>query len=300
MKREAVGHTKMKRLCRRLDIPLWQGVGLLESIWHLTARETPRGDIGKLSDEDIALAIDYRGDESKLIEALVSSGWIDREPAERLIIHDWHEHADDAVHNRIARARQHFVGGHTPKLTRLPAKERDIIAEFFGPCVQNTDSCARQAPDTPTASARQAHGERSTNVPPEPLPEPLPEPEPHTPEPAVRVMPRAADLDSNDPPSERFEEAWALWPLKVEKDAGAQAWISLVTKSQEAAVFACIGRFLASDQAARNVVGKFGNWLFQAHRDGWAGDWPQTKEQQRQQQIDREWGGARAGRWSNA
>ena len=76
MKREAVGHTKMKRLCRRLDIPQWQGVGLLESIWHLTAREAPRGDIGKLSDEDIALAIDYRGDESKLIEALIASGWL--------------------------------------------------------------------------------------------------------------------------------------------------------------------------------------------------------------------------------
>jgi hypothetical protein len=40
MKREAVYHSKMRRLCRRLDIPQWQGVGLLESIWHLTARET--------------------------------------------------------------------------------------------------------------------------------------------------------------------------------------------------------------------------------------------------------------------
>lgn len=89
MKREAIGHTKMKRLCRRLDIPLWQGVGLLESIWHLTAREAPRGDIGKLSDEDIALAIDYRGDESKLIDALIESGWLDLDPVARLVIHDW-------------------------------------------------------------------------------------------------------------------------------------------------------------------------------------------------------------------
>jgi hypothetical protein len=63
MKRQAMSHTKMKRLCRRLDSPLWQCVGILESIWHLTARETPRGNIGKLSDEDIAVAIDYRGDE---------------------------------------------------------------------------------------------------------------------------------------------------------------------------------------------------------------------------------------------
>ncbi len=110
MKREAVAHTKMKRLCRRLDIPLWQGVGLLESIWHLTARETPRGDIGKLRDEDVALGIDFRGNEAKLIEALVASGWLDRDPVERLAVHDWYEHADDAVDMRVARARQHFIG----------------------------------------------------------------------------------------------------------------------------------------------------------------------------------------------
>src|SRR5690348_9760858 len=104
MKREAITHTKMKRLCRRLDLPLWQAVGLLESIWHLTAREAPRGDIGKLSDEDITLGIDYRGDESKLIDALIGSGWLDRDPVGRLAVHDWADHADDAVHMRLARA----------------------------------------------------------------------------------------------------------------------------------------------------------------------------------------------------
>jgi hypothetical protein len=154
MKREAIGHTKMKRLCRRLDIQIWQAVGLLESIWHLTAREAPRGDIGKLSDEDIALAIDYRGDETELIGALTQSEWIDRDPVERLCIHDWHEHAEDGVHMRLARARLHFVGGHAPKLTRLPSKERDAASEFFGSCAQNGDPCARQAHDTHTASAQ--------------------------------------------------------------------------------------------------------------------------------------------------
>jgi hypothetical protein len=36
--------------------------------------------------------------------------------------------------------------------------------------------------------------------------------------PFVRVMPRASNLGSNDPPSGRFEEAWDMWLLKVEKD----------------------------------------------------------------------------------
>jgi hypothetical protein len=158
MKREAIVHTKMKRICRRLDIPLWQGIGLLESIWHLTARETPRGDIGKLSDEDIALAIDYRGDESALIDALVASGWIDRDPVARLMIHDWHEHADDGVQMRVARAHQHFVHGHAPKLTRLPTKEKELASQFYSqfpnPCAQNDDPCARQAHGVPTASTQ--------------------------------------------------------------------------------------------------------------------------------------------------
>ncbi len=67
MKREAITHTKMKRLCRRLALSLWQAVGLLGTISHLTARgNAARESIGKLSDEDIALGIDYRGNEVRL------------------------------------------------------------------------------------------------------------------------------------------------------------------------------------------------------------------------------------------
>jgi len=125
MKREAMTHTKMKRLCRRFNMAQWQGVGVLESLWHLTARETPRGNLGKLSDEDIALAIDYRGDEGQLITALVDSGWLDRDGAERLVVHDWADHADDAVHMRLARNREFFVGGKPPKISRLTGRERE-------------------------------------------------------------------------------------------------------------------------------------------------------------------------------
>jgi hypothetical protein len=32
-----------------------RAVGVMESIWHLTARETPRGNIGKLSNSMIAI-----------------------------------------------------------------------------------------------------------------------------------------------------------------------------------------------------------------------------------------------------
>jgi len=98
-------------------------------------------------------------------------------------------------------------------------------------------------------------------------------------------------MNPNDPSSERFEEAWAMWPLKVERDAAAHAWLSVVTRSREEAVFACIGRYLASDQVARGVVSKFAGWLFQANRDEWASEWPkaQSREERRQAEIDRHW-----------
>jgi hypothetical protein len=158
----------MKRLCRRLDIPQWQAVGLLESIWHLTAKEVPRGNIGKLSNEDIAVAIDYRGDESELIEAMVHSGWLDRDPVERLIVHDWHEHADDAVQMKLARGRQYFVSGQAPKPGRLPKKEREAAIAFY-------------AHDGGPLGIRQAHSVGTPCVPPEPEPEPEPTPEPTPP-----------------------------------------------------------------------------------------------------------------------
>lgn len=145
----------MKRLCRRLDLKLWQAVGIMESLWHLTARECPRGNIGKLSDEDIALGIDWDGEPSILIAALLSSGWLD--PTERLGVHDWHEHADDAVQSRIARAKLHFVGGFSPKLTKLGKAEREEAQTFY-----------RNTPGIPPA-------EYSGSL-PEPLPLPLPEP----------------------------------------------------------------------------------------------------------------------------
>jgi len=169
MKREAVSHTKMKRLCRRMDIPVWQGVGLLESLWHLTAREAPDGAIGKLSDEDIALGIDYRGDEAALIECLVSSGWMDRNPDFRLVIHDWQDHADDAVHLRLARARAHFSSGRAPNLTRLGGKERERAHEFYTACAQNGTTCAPPEPEpepepermpSPKNGSGTAHGSR--------------------------------------------------------------------------------------------------------------------------------------------
>jgi hypothetical protein len=99
----------MKRLCQRLKIPQYAAVGILESLWHLTAKEAPQGDIGKLSNEDIALGLDWRGDPGKLVTSLLSCHWLDDSPTHRLVVHDWHEHADEAVKKRMVRNHLSFL-----------------------------------------------------------------------------------------------------------------------------------------------------------------------------------------------
>jgi hypothetical protein len=89
--------------------------------------------------------------------------------------------------------------------------------------------------------------------------------------------------------SQRFEEAWGRWPLKQRKQLAIQMWLSLVTVDNEPKVFACLDRFLASDQAARGVIGYFGNWLEQQYQDHWDGEWPGPVDgtTKQQQQADR-------------
>ena len=109
MKRGTIEHPKTAELTARLGIPKYAVVGLLESLFHVTARVAPRGDIGRYSNRAIALSIGWDGDPDELIESMRVSGWLDEHTDSRLIVHDWHEHADDATKKRLARARQDFV-----------------------------------------------------------------------------------------------------------------------------------------------------------------------------------------------
>lgn len=159
MKRTALQHTKMKRLMRALDVPLYVAVGIMESLWNLTARETPTGQIGKLSKEDIAMQIDWRGDPEVLIQALLLSEWLEVDHELRLIVHDWHEHADDAVDNQLARKGERYANGEAPRMNRLSVKEKgELNARFY----VEGNGCA--------------HSVRTVCALPEPLPEPEPSP----------------------------------------------------------------------------------------------------------------------------
>lgn len=109
MKRGGPSHPKTFALAEALGIPRAHAVGLLELLFHFTAQYCPAGDVGRFEDKRIAAALDWRGSADKLVGALASAGWLDPHPAARLVVHDWAEHADRTVVQRMRRAGKTMI-----------------------------------------------------------------------------------------------------------------------------------------------------------------------------------------------
>lgn len=114
---------KFKNLKRRLKMPEWQVIGILESIWKLTRTSSQAGDIGRYSNEDIAAAIEYAGDADELIDALVKSRWLDEDPEFRLIVHDWSQHVPNYLKGNFAKHDKTFVDVIAKQRAGQPAKQ---------------------------------------------------------------------------------------------------------------------------------------------------------------------------------
>ena len=211
MKREATDHPKVHDLAdalRELGAPHALGLarGVLESLWHLTAKHAPDGAVGRLTDRQIERACGWEGDTGTLVQALAATHWIDISDGEaRLIIHGWSEHADDAVHRSLARAGRYFADGSAPNWRRLPGTERDAAATVYG------ESGAHKRDETEsgrTSGARRAHSGRE----PEPEPEPSQKEEEETPATAgrtKRAAVKSAAPDALDAEQVAALERWA-------------------------------------------------------------------------------------------
>jgi len=103
MKLSAIESVKFKKLKLRLQLSQWQAVGLLESIWMFAARNAPIGNIGKHSNEDIAVQIEWAGNPDDLVSALVDCRWLDVDETHRLIIHDWADHLPNWLQANLKR-----------------------------------------------------------------------------------------------------------------------------------------------------------------------------------------------------
>jgi hypothetical protein len=113
---------KFKRLQRRLGVPVAHVCGLLELLWISTAKNAPQGDIGRFTNEEIAIGCYWDGAPDEFVKALVDCGWLDNDPEYRLVVHDWHDHAPRWVHGNLRRYKRNFVSG-TSQPTEQPTRE---------------------------------------------------------------------------------------------------------------------------------------------------------------------------------
>lgn len=162
--RGTLTHRKTRRLAQRLGIDPCFALGLVEALWNVTAEQSQAGDIGRMSNDDIAMEMFYSGDPEALVEALVWSGFVDNDPEHRLLIHDWNIHSDDATDNRISRSGNRYANGAQPRMRKLSLPERAKL-------------CAQHGYDVRTPSA---HVSTESHEKALPVPVPEPEPEPST------------------------------------------------------------------------------------------------------------------------
>lgn len=127
-------HRKVARLSRTLNVELPHAFGLVCALFDIAADQCPDGDVTKLCRNPRELAEEMRTEiqPELLIAGLASAGWLDELPDGGYYVHDWHEHAEDRVHLRLARAGKPFANGATSKRARpgvlKPAADAEIEA----------------------------------------------------------------------------------------------------------------------------------------------------------------------------
>jgi hypothetical protein len=129
--RGVLTHRKTRRLAKLLHVDQCAALGILEALWHVTAENQPDGGVGRMKNADIAEEMFCDRDGDELINALVKSGWVDDNPASRLYVHDWHQHADDTIQSKLIQWTRLFANGEPPRLTKISKDSRPKIITRF-------------------------------------------------------------------------------------------------------------------------------------------------------------------------
>lgn len=102
-------HFKISRLMKALGIERFAAVGIVNMIWALAAEQCEDGNLGRLTNVEIAEYLDWREDPDALIAALLAkgpsgdAGWLDPAPGGRFVIHDWLVAGPRYVRERASR-----------------------------------------------------------------------------------------------------------------------------------------------------------------------------------------------------
>jgi hypothetical protein len=152
-KRGTLTHRRTRRLAALLRIPLPFALGVMEAVWHATSANAPAGDIGRLSDQDLADEVYWEGQAGELVEALVSAGVLERHPQHRLVVHGWSEHADSTLRHKLKRARATFWDGSPPFGHAVTPTADDRSATEHDPAPTVADDVCRDEIDPAYAVA---------------------------------------------------------------------------------------------------------------------------------------------------
>ncbi len=113
-KRGTLTHRRTRRLARLLRIQPPYALGVMEAVWHVAAEQAPRGDVGRLSNQDLCDEAYLEGNADEIVAALVEAGVLEEHSAFRLVVHGWSEHADRAVRHKLSRAGLTFWDDEPP------------------------------------------------------------------------------------------------------------------------------------------------------------------------------------------
>lgn len=131
MKRGTTEHPKMLLLASILGLQKWGAVGIMESVWHFTAKYAPQGDIGKYTREMIAVGIGWTDEPDKLIDAMLVAKWLDLSGQGVLLVHDWSDHSDDYANKYLLRHGMKYADGRPPRRAgqnsgKKPTRSRQV------------------------------------------------------------------------------------------------------------------------------------------------------------------------------
>ena len=217
MKKETPHKSKFKRLKMALGLRHWEVVGILESLWLVTSLNAPAGDIGRLGDEDIAAEIEWDRDPRELIEALVATQWLDRDPDFRLVVHDWSDHVATWLKGSFAK--------HDKLFADQIAKQR-VKQTFNGTSNDSAKQGAKQPETIKFEGAKHGAGDSASRA-------RATEPNLTQPSLAQPQEPSSANADgergepsrrSNSAYTAAFERWYATYPRKVGKQEAASAF----------------------------------------------------------------------------
>lgn len=155
------GHIKIGKLRDGLKLKnRYEAVGLIVCIWSWAAVHAPSGELTEVSAQDLADAAGWRKSGKSFLEALVSSGFVDRGEDGSLILHDWDDH-QGMLQDALARSRAKTAERVRKHRAKKKAEEGALQPP---PETPNTTACNAQCNVTGNVTGNGGNGATSTSA----------------------------------------------------------------------------------------------------------------------------------------